>query len=357
MPQLDALRAFAVFFIMMAHYIPEDNFLYRIFPWGGMGVRLFFVLSGFLVTIGLLVYKNQIDLENKNTWSLIRKFYLRRVLRILPIYYITILIVSIFNIGNIRQHLFWHISYLSNIYISFNGWIGYASHFWTLAVEIQFYLIWPFIIIFADRKHLKPIILLTIAIAPISRILFLLIGADTAAIAFTTSNFDALGFGALIAYYNWESSFSKISLNKVGNYGLIIGLFILITAYVLRASSPDIGKFNREYYLIILDLNAYTLISTWLIINASNGFKGVIGKILTAKFIIYLGKISYGIYLFHNFINVIIFYPKLFKILHLPYPSSIEMQIIYKILATVLISALSWQIIENPINSLKSRFK
>ncbi|MBD2297302.1 acyltransferase [Nostoc sp. FACHB-190] len=217
MPQLDALRVFAVFFIMIAHYVPENNFFYYLFPWGGIGVRLFLVLSGFLVTSILLRYKNQIELENKNYWLIIKKFYLRRVLRIIPIYYITIVVVTVFNIDNIRQHLFWHLTYLSNIYVSLHGWIGYASHFWTLAVEMQFYLIWPFIILFANRKYLKEIILITIIIAPISRMLFSLIGADTAAIAFTTSSFDGLGFGALIAYYNWESPISQKSLSKLGN--------------------------------------------------------------------------------------------------------------------------------------------
>src|ERR1041385_4159129 len=165
MPQLDALRALAVLAVMVHHFLPVDRYIPTDYiTLGFLAVRLFFVLSGFLITGILLNYRR---LER---CTALRRFYLRRVLRIFPIYYLTLFIALALQVRSIQQGAFWHLTYLSNYIAGFHPeWMGPASHFWTLAVEEQFYFVWPFIMLFTPRQHLAKVIIGTIALAVIFR--------------------------------------------------------------------------------------------------------------------------------------------------------------------------------------------
>src|SRR5689334_6993090 len=165
MPQLDALRALAVLAVMVHHFLPVDRFIPPDYiTLGFLAVRLFFVLSGFLITGILLSYRS--DTRD----NALRRFYLRRVLRIFPIYYLTLFIALALQVRAIQLGAFWHLTYLSNYVAPFHPeWMGPASHFWTLAVEEQFYFVWPFIVLFVPRKYLAGTIIGTIALALLFR--------------------------------------------------------------------------------------------------------------------------------------------------------------------------------------------
>eukprot|EP01136_Pigoraptor_vietnamica_P044419 Opistho-1_new@21151 len=153
---LDVLRAFAVCFVIIAHWGPSKfrseilTFIFqKIIPDGLFGVDLFFVLSGFLITSILL---NAKDNANGNRMTIIKSFYIRRALRIFPIYYLLIAIVYLLNDQSVKDHLIYYLSYTSNfLTFKLRDW-GSISHTWSLAVEEQFYLIWPWIIIFIPKK-------------------------------------------------------------------------------------------------------------------------------------------------------------------------------------------------------------
>ena len=181
-PQLDALRAIAVFFVLLEHWVP-GTYWFKIFPYGMAGVTLFFVLSGFLITRILLRSRIKSESLNQSKLHSLKQFYIRRTLRIFPIYYITIFILLIFNINNIRQIFFWFLTYTSNIYFYLiQNWAGSLSHLWTLAVEEQFYIIWPFIILFIPKRFLFRTIILIISTGPVFRtVLFLFSNGSPAA--------------------------------------------------------------------------------------------------------------------------------------------------------------------------------
>ena len=137
MPQLDTLRAFAVLLVIISHWMPAENILNRYLYNGISGVTLFFVLSGFLITGILLKSKEKIDAGGSMKQAL-KTFYIRRSLRIFPLYYLVICIAWIFNESGIRENFGWHFFYLSNFYFWKHWhWQEHLSHLWSLSVEEQ----------------------------------------------------------------------------------------------------------------------------------------------------------------------------------------------------------------------------
>ncbi|MGH7999853.1 MAG: acyltransferase family protein, partial [Brasilonema sp.] len=120
MKQLDGLRAIAVFAVLYTHYLPEKYWLFDIY-WGGIGVRLFFVLSGFLITSILLKCRDYITSRQQTLSFTLRQFYIRRFLRLIPLYYAILFLAALINIPPVRETLAWHIPYLSNIYFAIKG--------------------------------------------------------------------------------------------------------------------------------------------------------------------------------------------------------------------------------------------
>ena len=165
-PALDGIRGIAILTVMLHHFtifgmVRPNNFIdvqfYRLASAGWCGVDLFFVLSGFLIT-GIL-------LDTKSGPHFFRNFYMRRVLRIFPLYYgflivIFVLIPLAIQVGDKFQTLLdqqgWYWSYLINLPIAFKGWssVIIIDHFWSLAVEEQFYLFWPLVVFFSQRRQL-----------------------------------------------------------------------------------------------------------------------------------------------------------------------------------------------------------
>src|SRR5215475_7898397 len=120
MKQLDGLRAMAVLAVLWTHYLPEEYWLFGVY-WGGLGVRLFFVLSGFLITGILLKSRQYVIQEKQHPLFAIRQFYIRRFLRIFPLYYTVLALAVLISMPQVKEVLVWHISYLSNVYFALQG--------------------------------------------------------------------------------------------------------------------------------------------------------------------------------------------------------------------------------------------
>jgi peptidoglycan/LPS O-acetylase OafA/YrhL len=350
MKQLDGLRAMAVLAVLWTHYLPEEYWLFGVY-WGGVGVRLFFVLSGFLITGILLKSRQHIIQGNQCSLFAIRQFYIRRFLRIFPLYYVTLALAALIAIPQVRETIVWHISYLSNIYFALQGrFHGSVGHLWSLAVEEQFYLLWPWIIFFLPYRWLLPTIIVAIGIAPLFRFTSTIIGLNQVAIwVLTPSACDTLCLGALLAYlYSHEDDF-VISKKKVFQFFFLTGLFITLILPIL----PWLGAQN----LIVSSLTdtGRGMLFTCLVAAAANGFGSFVGKILEAKPIAYLGKISYGIYLIHAFIPDIIC--RTFDYFNLSSYKSPLTIAFFSTVATILVATITWQVLERPINDLKRFFQ
>jgi peptidoglycan/LPS O-acetylase OafA/YrhL len=342
MPQLDALRALAVLAVMVHHFLPVDHYLPPDYvTLGFLAVRLFFVLSGFLITGILLNYRND---EPGNA---LRRFYLRRVLRIFPIYYLTLFVALALNVRSIQQGAFWHLTYLSNYVAPFHPeWMGPASHFWTLAVEEQFYFVWPFIMLFVPRRHLTKTIIATIALAVLFRVftLFVLrVSIDITGI-FTFAILDSLGGGALLALFHYDERL-RTRLPSLMKWFLIAGLGILTLTTLLYI-------YNRGYRILhsLLALGI-SFVFVVLIEKAARGFKGKAKTIMENPALLYVGKISYGLYVYHNFMLAIVLY-YLLKRTAVP---DYRLVAVLATVSTFAVAMISWHLLERPLAQLKNR--
>jgi peptidoglycan/LPS O-acetylase OafA/YrhL len=349
MPQLDALRTIAVLLVIVSHWFSHQHFLNRYTSNGILGVTLFFVLSGFLITGILLKNKNSID-QGGSVKSAYKTFYIRRSLRIFPIYYLLLVILIILNIPVVYEGFNWHLLYLSNFYFWIKGeFAGNLSHFWSLAVEEQFYLFWPTVIFFVPRKKLVATFFLCIIGSTLFRI-FLFSPPNHMGRFLMPASLDSFCIGALLAYgqqyskhwYQWLLNKAAVLITAVA------GLYIAYSVLHPKLDFPSNDYFFLSFYFLLISV-LFGLVIMKCSVGIRNKF---LAPVLNNKVLIFLGKISYGLYLYHNFIPY--FYN--IKVPEVLSPVSIYIAQFARLLVLVGVSSLSWYLIERPLLKLKERF-
>jgi peptidoglycan/LPS O-acetylase OafA/YrhL len=230
--KINTLRAVAILAVMLSHWLPKESVIQKSFPFGFWGVNMFFVISGFLIT-GILL-KSRIDFEKdqtKSRFQSILRFVYRRSLRIFPLYYVTLIPFYIFDLNGFRDNFINHVSYLSNIqFFVQNSMQGGLSPRWSLAVEEQFYLLWPFLIMFLPTKYFTRIFLSFIVIAFLFRIGVQMYYPEKLYFQFLTpSNIDAFSVGAILALVksNLDVDFKWITrLFKFNSFAFLSFVFL-----------------------------------------------------------------------------------------------------------------------------------
>ena len=351
MPQLDGLRALAVAAVAWSHWMPPYQFGLE---WGLMGVNLFFVLSGFLIT-GILLDGRMGAVGMSGRWFTIRQFYIRRVLRIFPLFYMTLLLLLLVGVKAIRQTFFWHVCYLSNVYFFREGTWQLAtsniSHFWSLAVEEQFYLVWPYLIVFLPFRLLRPVVVGLIALAPVYRVVMAAVDpGNQVAFVLTIGCLDALGLGALLAYAERSGGDAAQGGRRLGRWLLWIGLPAWVAVEALSRGHLGLGP------LLAIRQTFLDMVFGWVILGAAHGFKGWFGWFLQCPPMAYVGRISYGVYVFHN----LMVYPLVFAVRNLHVPDTFLsvpwMLRVSLLVLTISAAAISWHVFEKPLNDLKRFF-
>jgi peptidoglycan/LPS O-acetylase OafA/YrhL len=341
MPHLDGLRALAVTAVMATHWLPDA------WQFGlplATGVQLFFVLSGFLITGILLDSKQGVGFRcNRRA---IRNFYARRFLRIFPLYYVVLAIAAAFAIPHLRETLWWHLSYLSNfcfyIHPGFGTEIG---HFWSLAVEEQFYLMWPCVIMLLPGRWLWWAILAAGLCGPTYRLLGALFSPIDHFYIGTPGSFDSLALGAGLALGVRSGSriFARVMKFRWVIAALAVGVFGVVHygSQVPRAVDQ------------CLSLLLISILYGVMIYEGSIGFRGWLGRVFELGVIRYTGRISYGLYVMHNFASI----PTMALLREFPilkqFPANI---LIMNTVLTFGFAALSWHLYESRLNALKRYF-
>ena len=282
-PQIDTLRCIAVGFVFLEHFLPYQA--HRLGIHGGYGVWMFFTISGFLISNILLDYKRAIESSQTTLLHALGVFYARRSLRIFQVYYFLIFVLLISGFVAWRGEFFWHLTYTTNFWtIKNNEWGFYAGHFWSLAVEEQFYLIWPVILLSVPRKRLIWLIGMGIGCALVFRAWAVLSDHSVMAFVMPISNFDTLGAAALLAWLRHrDSEHILAALRHYGGWALLLLPVMIFWPGELKT---------------ILEPALTALISLYLIECSVAGFHGPLGRLFSLPPIVYLGRISYGLYLY-----------------------------------------------------------
>jgi peptidoglycan/LPS O-acetylase OafA/YrhL len=357
MIQLDALRAFAVLSVLFAHLVSHPPRWLTIFPWAALGVQLFFVLSGFLITGILLDSRKQVEAGATRLWML-RQFYMRRFLRIIPLYYAVVLVGWIIRLPGFTETLGWNLTYSTNFYIVLKaGWIDAASHLWTLSVEEQFYLVWPWIVLFLPSRWLLSAFVGVAVFAIVYRVMMIgWFGPRLSLAPFALfdwrnlllfPNLTSLGAGGLLAIAQRREQAGNPRLRRILCAGLWFGAPLLVLAlswhFPPQSEADRIGVMNLAMPLLFMPL----------IYRAAEGFTGFPGILLTRKPILYIGRISYGIYMYHLPLQWLINLKCSSWLNRLP--SAIPHSLVFLVI-TVGMAAISWHFFERPINQLKRHF-
>lgn len=343
---INGLRAFAVALVIFQHYI--ISYVYRSdSSLGSIGVTVFFVISGFLIT-GILIQEKE-DVT-RSTWDKLIKFYSRRILRIFPIYYLVLsvgFLSGIYWFSEINK--LWHIFYATNIYIFLTGQgTGYTSHFWSLDVEEQFYIIWPALVLLTPNKHLIELFVVSILLAAVSLTFRPLFGYnDLSAYALPFSHFDSLGSGALLSVFVKKKN--QDNLLKIKPYMIICGVIFTLSICIIRDLKSDAPGVESALVL----MNAMTIITTCLtIIYIFLNQESKLVKFLEIKFISGIGVISYGLYLYHLLV------PELFTSTSFsPKDTPSWINVIVYFFTSICISILSWLMLERKILKHKNGFE
>ena len=349
--QLDGLRAFAALSVILQHFsIPG---LPMPLPVGLAGVWLFFVLSGFLITGILLRARSDARGDRSALAYAWRAFYIRRILRIFPLYYTVLIGAACLGLPLVRYGFGWYAGHLTNFFGALVGPVAPSLvHFWSLAVEEQFYLVWPSLILLAPRRFVMGTTIAMIVVAPISRFLMIRATGDWAfSHALPPSCLDGLAMGALLALLREEGTFSPEARGRYCRSALAVGLLILVA--IKACELIKIGyriPFSIRY-------TGYSLVSLWLVDRAVDGFRGPAKWVLEARPLVYMGKISYGIYVFHMIV------PELVDWVRDRYGYGLGLseeaglaRSLYVTGASVLLATISWNLIEKPLNDLKRFF-
>jgi len=339
-PALDGVRAVAVLFVMVGHL----NLVYA----GGLGVDIFFVLSGYLITAILIAefaVNRRIDLK---------KFYARRALRILPAVILLLLVLNVFaSITESRaqaETLRWDslgaLFYIANWLRAFGRDLGILGHLWSLSIEEQFYLLWPITLAFLlSRKWSANQILLVIGCLVVA------VNADRISLYHGIESFNRIYNGldtradALLV----GCALALLSDRIVGNFvlpalGVIGAVFI---GYVLFLAYPVAANLQVPFGLTVGG-TLFALGSAFFLAAIHSNPRAILVRWLRLPPLVWTGRISYGLYLWH--------FP-VFTVIGAGFPALPPMQSgTLKVLATFCCATLSYYLLERPCLNLKSRF-
>lgn len=345
--KLDTLRFIAFFLVFWQHAFSQSfnnissnefiqSLINKLTITGGIGVHVFFVLSGFLITFLMIME------ENNNGSISLGKFYLRRILRIWPVYYLIIILgifilPTLFSTFEFNGSLWKNLLFMNNFdMLDQAPNVGIA---WSVAIEEQFYLIWPILfILFKNKKNLFTVCLVLIIASitfkinnpsdsyfhTIGNILYLMIGC-----------IGAIGYSK----YKFKIESFKSSQPKALTPLILISIIFIIL--------PGLNYFFNIASMVILPV-FYLLIILNLVINNKTKRSGLMSK---------WGKYTYGMYFYHPMI--IIFVKILFDVTNFDYqvnPFYNFLMACVSLIVTIIISTMSYNYFEKHILKLKSKF-
>jgi peptidoglycan/LPS O-acetylase OafA/YrhL len=392
-PELDGIRGIFCWPVVIAH----TPLMLAKLPVAWEMMQLFYILSGYLITSILLHEKDQpLKVYLKN-------FYIRRVLKIFPLYFLYIFLVwlLVYATRNVEAmefsgmaeefrrfsiNLFTFTYNFREIIIIISGEEARVapifSHLWSISLEEQFYLVLPFVVYFLDREQLKKLMIAVIIITPVLKF---------AAFEWLSTYTDNKGDIALAIFHNsvlqadafaWGILMAILPFSKIkrpGTWGLL--LFIVSIAIIkydgwfickeqigkdpfVYLFKPELLGYNYQFLYAFSLINASFFLMVLSVVSGKSQL-----KILSHPWAVFMGKVSYGIYVYHFGLVFIVLVPiilvinaispGLYKILLNPFPGLPAQWLIFVVYAAavVFISHISFELFEKPFLKLKNKFR
>lgn len=341
---INGLRALAAISVVVFHlnmsfgafHLPLE----RTVDLAGFGVTIFFAISGFLITYLLLKEEERQPVD-------IKKFYIRRALRIWPLYFLvlglSLLTAYAYHIGSLPGNLLYYIFFAANIPFILNTTLPFLGHYWSLGVEEQFYIFWPWLIR-KRKKVLRSVLIFTAAyfgLRLIARFIDYYYQCPLPYIIVHVTRFDCMSIGAAgaILLHRNNRLFLRVAMHPLTQ--LLCWLVIILL------------MFNKYHIASVIDNEIMSAVTVCLIINLSLNPKTLIS--LDYPLFDFLGKISYGIYIFHQL--VIFYFAMLLNRFDLPQGTKYLLSYTGVIGITIGLAFLSYEFFEKRFLVFKQKFE
>jgi peptidoglycan/LPS O-acetylase OafA/YrhL len=345
-PGLDGLRAFAVALVVLFHQY--------LLPVGWVGVQIFFVLSGYLIS-------RPLD-EDRDAplGPYLRSFYGRRALRIFPLYYAVIAVLCALSftrlaLPGLREGVPYAATYTYNFWYATraSGFSEFITHFWTLCVEEQVYLVWPLVFYFCPRRYLRGLLGALIVLGPLVRYLLARPLAAPGAThlwdfyvaldVLTPTHLDAFAIGAYAALFPWGGQ-RRLLL-------VVVSALLMVGALLIHRGHLPVASFGypiglRQGYAFVWGYSLINLAAALLIDCLAS--RKVLPVVFESRVLSYLGKISYGLYVFH--------YPIQAALSAASPHASVLVRVGAQTVLTISLASGSYYLWEKPFLSLKDRW-
>ena len=367
-PEWDGIRGAAILLVVFYHYIygtvPENaggiaGFIRAVFPLSWSGVDLFFVLSGFLIG-GILM-------DQRESGNYFKTFYLRRVCRIVPLYFVWLILFLVLALAvSWRTSSEWlgtifnreipgfprwgYFLFLQNLYIAKVGVFGspWLAATWSLAVEEQFYLLLPLAIWLIRPKKRFGAFVLLIALVPVLRTLFFLFHSGTFVYVLLPCRADALMLGVLCAYFVREPTwFARLERNRSWLHAIFVILLLGIVGLTAFVRGPEIKIFN-SFEMVTFGFTWIALFYACLLLMVATAKTGVLAGVFRSRLLRHFGLIAYGMFLMHMAVDCVAHGLILGKSSELRNFSDVAVTgLAFGV--TWLLAVLSWRFLEMPI--------
>lgn len=356
--EIDGLRGIAILLVISFHYVNNQltevsttvgRFLYKITSFGWTGVDLFFVISGFLIG-GILLRSNK-------SRSSLQSFFIRRFLRIIPNYYLILIVFGIiFNVKSLEGSIFltsnqsipfWsYFLMVHNFYMAALENMGNPalSVTWSIGIEEQFYLILPFLLILVPERFIPKMLFFFILLANIMRLNY---SSWIPPYVLLPCRADSIALGVLLAFIHHKHTLHRWLERYEKHLKVLLGFSLLLMAF-LFLSFQDLGVTKHTLIAVV-----FTIVFAF----AMGKETGIVKKILSFPLLTYIGKISYSLYLTHYFILGLAHYLCSGK----PHIGIENIEDIYisitALLVSISLSIVIFKYLETPIVEYGKRFK